>query len=91
VLPLFSIICRHARSHFKHSSAHDFIRLSFANFSHSFAHEEQISAHATRIAFENGPFLATICAAAEQTVAQSRQSITVDRCSFWPSCNILVQ
>lgn len=64
-------IALHAVSHARHSSAQVFMCLSAGNFSHSFAQAEQASAQAVQIVLENGPPLATICAAAEHTVAQS--------------------
>jgi hypothetical protein len=67
----------HAFSHLRHSSAHDFICASSEKVSHAFAHEEHDSAQAVQIAVEHGPRLATICEAAEQTVAQSRQVVKV--------------
>src|SRR5471032_1113927 len=65
-------IALHAFSHLRHSSAHAFMCLSSGNASHALAHWSHDFTQDSQIRTECGPPLETICAAAAQTVAQSK-------------------
>jgi hypothetical protein len=88
---MWATISLHSFSHLRQASAHSFMCLSSGNFSHSFAHRLQASMQALQMTAAKGPLRATMEAAAEQIVAQSRQEASVWACSFLPASNCFAQ